>query len=188
MLNFSHGWVSGQSFKPVAAIQTMVATRDGTRAVNSSTRARQIEDYNLAQTLSRHPFGTGLGHPYDEVTKGPDISRDFALYRYIPHNSVLWLMMAGGPLGFFLLWTLFVVGIYLAARSCRCASTAHDRMAALGALCAQLLFVVQAWGDMGTQNWSTTWLVAAALAVSGRLAVATGAWPLPAAVAEAVPC
>jgi hypothetical protein len=172
------GWGStAPAFKPVAAIRTLVATKDGSRAADSSTRSREIENFNLAQTLRRHPLGLGLGHAYDEVVKGPDISRDFALYRYIPHNSVLWMMAAGGPLGFFLLWSLFVVGIYLAARSYRHAASATDRMASLSALCALLLFLVQAFGDMGTQSWSTTWLVAAALAVSGRLALETGAWP-----------
>src|SRR5439155_17948960 len=128
-------------------------------------------------TLRLHPLGMGLGQPYEEVVKGPDISQSFALYRYIPHNSILWMMMAGGPLGFFLLWSPFVVGMYLAARAHRLARTPRERLAALSALCAQILFLVQAYGDMGTQNWSTTWLMAAALAVSGKLAVTTGAWP-----------
>ena len=187
-LYLAAGWGStAAAFKPVVAIRTLVATKDGSRAEDSSTRSRQIENFNLAQTLWQHPLGTGLGHPYEEVVKGPDISKSFALYRYIPHNSVLWMMTAGGPLGFFLLWSLFVTGIYLAARSYRRAARPADRIAALAALCAQLLFLVQAWGDMGTQSWSTTWLVAAALAVSGRLAVATGAWPSPGSVESATP-
>ena len=146
--------------------------------LGASTHAREIENFNLSQTLRHHPLGTGLGHEYEEAEKGPDISGSFALYRYIPHNSVLWMLTAGGPLGFFLLWWLFVVGIFLAARSHRMARTPHDRSAALGALCAQLLFLIQAYGDMGTQSWSTAWLAAAALAVAGRLAVSTGAWPV----------
>jgi O-antigen ligase len=172
------GWTSSaQVFRPVASIRTIVATRDGDEAADSSTRSREIENYNLSQTLRQHPLGTGLGHEYEEVVKGPDISKDFALYRYIPHNSVLWLLSAAGPFGFFLLWSIFVVGIYLAARAHRMASTPEQRMAALGALAAQTLFVIQAWGDMGTQNWSTTWLLAAALAVAGRVSVETLAWP-----------
>jgi hypothetical protein len=103
------------------------------------------------------------------------------LYRYIPHNSVLWMLTVAGPVGFFLLWSMFWVGIYLAARALRLARRPDDRVAALAAICAQLLFLIQAFGDMGTQNWSTTWLVAAALTVAGRLAVSTGAWPAPAA-------
>jgi protein-S-isoprenylcysteine O-methyltransferase Ste14 len=87
------------------------------------------------------------------------------------------MMAAGGPVGFFLLWSLFVTGMFLAVRSHRMATTPLERMAAVGAACALLLFLVQAWGDMGTQNWSTTWLVSAALAVAGKISISTGAWP-----------
>jgi len=38
-------------------------------------------------------------------------------------------------------------------------------------------FAVQAWADMGTESLSITLLVAWALAASGKLARATGAWP-----------
>ncbi|GAC1345403.1 MAG: hypothetical protein NVSMB23_21510 [Myxococcales bacterium] len=173
------GWSSpGAAFKPVAALRTLVATRDGGRAADASTHSREIENFNLLQTVQRHPLGTGLGHGYDEVVKGPSIASDFALYRYIPHNSVLWMLSVGGPIGFFLLWSPFVVGIYLAARAHRLARRPLDRVAALASVAAQLLFLVQAYGDMGTQSWSTAWLVAAALAVAGKLALSTGAWPL----------
>jgi hypothetical protein len=167
------GWeTDALVFKPVASIRTvMEAEKD------SSTRSREIENFNLSRTLRMHPLGMGLGRPYEEVEKGPDISGAFALWRHIPHNSVLWMMAAGGPLGFPLLWAPFLVGMYLAARSHRFARTPLERMSALGAMCSLLLFLIQAYGDMGTQNWSTTWLVAAALAVAGRSAVANGAWP-----------
>jgi hypothetical protein len=173
------GWGSeAGAFKPVASLRTIVASdQRATTGADSSTRAREIENFNLSRTLRQHPWGTGLGHEYEEVVKGPDIAQDFAQYRYIPHNSVLWMLSVGGPVGFFLLWSLFATGIYLAARAHRLARSADERMAALAAISAQLLFLIQAFGDMGTQNWSTTWLVAAALTVSGKLAIATGAWP-----------
>lgn len=174
------GWGStAPAFKPVAAIRTVVSPdrRVEEAGADSSTRAREIENFNLSRTLREHPLGRGLGHPYVEAVKGPDISHEFALYRYIPHNDVLWMLTAGGPLGFFLLWSLFATGIFLAARSYRFASTPLHRCAAIASLCAQALFLIQAWGDMGTQNWSAAWLVAAALASAGRLAVETRAWP-----------
>jgi hypothetical protein len=168
------GWGSStEAFKPVASIRTIVAANDNEHGASESTRSREIENFNLSQTLRHHPAGTGLGQEYDEVVKGPDISQDFPLYRYVPHNSVLWLMSMAGPFGFFLLWSMFGVGTYLAARAYRHAIDPGDRAAALIAACAQLLFLIQAYGDMGTQSWSTTWLVAAALAVSGKLAVST---------------
>ena len=179
------GWQSdAPAFKPVAAARTVISPRRTVQraGADSSTGAREIENFNLSQTLRLHPLGTGLGHPYEEAIKGPDISADFALYRYIPHNEVVWMLTAGGPIGFFLLWSLFVVGIYLAARSHRFARTPVERCAALASLCAQVMFVIQAWGDMSTQSWSAVWLASAALAAAGALAVRTGAWS-PAAVA-----
>src|SRR5205823_14279352 len=92
------GWGSPASvFRPVAAIRSMVAADKSAHGADESTESREIENYNLSQTLRRHPLGTGLGHEYEEVVRGPDISSSFALYRYIPHNSVLWLMSAAGP-------------------------------------------------------------------------------------------
>jgi hypothetical protein len=180
------GWSSDAVlFKPVASIRTII-TPKGTSSAVESTRARKIENFNLSRTLRMHPLGLGLGHPYEEVKKGPDISHLFPLYRYLPHNSVLFMMMAGGPLGFFFLWGPFVVGMYLAARAHRFARNPLERVAALAAFCAQLLFLIQAYGDIGTRNWSTTWLVAAAMAVSGKLALANGAWPSRVAAPELV--
>jgi hypothetical protein len=174
------GWESpAVAFKPVAAIRTLVSPDKSVEkaGADTSTRARDIENFNLSQTLRQHPIGTGLGQPYVEAIKGPDISKAFELYRYIPHNDVLWMLTAGGPVGFLLLWSLFLTGIFLAARSHHLARTPLHRCAAAVSVCAQVLFLIQAWGDMGTQNWSAAWLMAAALASSGRLAVETGAWP-----------
>jgi hypothetical protein len=180
------GWSSDAAiFKPVASIRTIVNPRNVEEAgSDSSTRWRDIENFNLAETMRAHPLGTGLGHQYLEVVKAPDISTEFALYRYIPHNSVLWTMTAAGPAGFVVLWSLFVVAMYLAARSLRMSRTPLERISALGALSALLLFLIQAWGDVGMQNWSTTWLTAAAIAVAHNLALSTGAWPMPFSLPE----
>ena len=175
------GWMSADPlFKPVRAIRTMVAPKENAAATDaSSTQWRRIENFNLSRTLRAHPLGIGLGHEYEQFARGADISEHFALYRYVPHNSVLWMMTAGGPIGFFLLWMPLAVGIFFCARAHRLAQTPVQRMAALASICAVVLFIVQAYGDMGTQTWSTTWLLAAALAVAGRLAAVTGGAPAP---------
>jgi hypothetical protein len=181
------GWSSDAAiFKPVASIRTIVSPRNVEEAgSDSSTRWRDIENFNLSQTMLAHPLGTGLGHEYVEAVKAPDISTEFALYRYIPHNSILWTMTAAGPAGFVVLWSLFLVAMYLAARSLRMSRTPLERISALGSLSALLLFFIQSWGDMGTQNWSATWLAAAAIAVAHNLALSTGAWPMPFSLPEA---
>jgi O-antigen ligase/polysaccharide polymerase Wzy-like membrane protein len=159
-------------FKPAAKIMSVITQKD------NSSSMRGIEDYNLVATLKGHAvFGTGWGHEYNEVTKAIDISTSFEQYRYIAHNSVLWLIAIGGYAGFTLMWLPFVVSIFLATRSYRFARTVNERSAAAVALAVILSFLIQAWGDMGMQGWSVSFLVAAAIATTGKLAFATGAWP-----------
>lgn len=170
----SAGWNSRLAmFRPVQSIRTMMETEDDT-----SSQSRDIENYNLAQTLKSSPLlGVGLGHPYLEIVRGPPIESQFALYRYIPHNSVLWLLSAGGLIGFTALWSVFVVGAYLSARAFRHASEPLDRAAGLTCLCTILLYAIQAYGDMGTQSWATNLMLASAFVVAGQLAIRVGAWP-----------
>jgi hypothetical protein len=159
-------------FSPAAKIMSVIRQKD------ASSSMREIEDYNLIATLRGHAlFGTGWGHEYNEVSKAIDISGSFGQYRYIAHNSVLWLISIGGYFGFTLMWLPFVTAIFLATRSYRFARTSDERIAASVALAAILSFLLQAWGDMGMQGWTVAFLGAAAIATSGKLALATGAWP-----------
>ena len=67
------GWESpAAAFKPVAAIRTLISPDERTEQVgaDTSTRARDIENFNLSQTLREYPLGTGLGQPYREHHRG----------------------------------------------------------------------------------------------------------------------
>lgn len=168
------GWSShSRVFAPVATLRSMVEANE-----DASTRSREIENYNLSRTLAAAPiFGQGFGHEYVEVVKGPDVARAFSLYRFIPHNSVLWLLSVGGLVGFALLLQFFGVGVYLAARAHRSGSAPELRAASSVCLGAVLVFLVQCFGDMGTQSWTTVSLLAVSVAVAGKLAVQAQAYP-----------
>jgi hypothetical protein len=145
---------------------------------DASSATRDIENYNLLQTLKGNKLlGSGWGHEYKEVSKAYDISKFFAQYKYIAHNNVLWLWTIGGPVGFTFIWLPLVLGFFFARRSYLFAASPMDRAAALAVLGVLVSFVIEAWGDMGTQSMNCTMLAAAAIAVSGKLATATGAWP-----------
>jgi len=167
------GWHStSRVFKPVQAISSIFSKDD------RSTGTRDIEDYNLVTTLKRSPLiGSGFGHEYVEVVKADDISTLFPLYRYIGHNSVLWLWSIGGLLGFSAFWFFMMAGVFLAARSYKLASTVSDRVAALSVVGVIVVYELQAFGDMGVINWTSVWILMAAMAVVSKLATATGAWP-----------
>jgi hypothetical protein len=159
-------------FTPGSMVVSVLQQKD------ASSETRDIENYNLLQTLKQNKLlGSGWGHEYNEVSKADDISKFFAQYRYIAHNNILWLWTIGGFLGFTLIWSPIILGFFLARRSYLFARTKMDRAAAMAALGILVSFVIEAWGDMGTQSMNCMLLVAAAIAVSGKLATSTGAWP-----------
>jgi hypothetical protein len=167
------GWRSTSAvFAPAHMLATMTSKED------RSSGTRDVENYNLVQTLKVRPIlGWGFGHEYLEYSRADNISQFFALYRYIGHNSVLWLWTVGGLVGFALFWSLLVVAVYFSARAFGMARRTVDRTAALVAMAVVVAFMAQAYGDMGLQSWTGIFLLAAALASSSQLAVAVGAWP-----------
>jgi hypothetical protein len=159
-------------FRPVQGLLSVGSTQD------SSSGTRDIENFNLIITLKAGPLiGSGFGHEYIEMIKADDITEFFAQYRYIAHNSVLWLWSIGGLLGFTGFWALLLVTVFFAARGLRVAQRPDDRAAGLCCLCSVVLYMNQAWGDMGVQAWPSVLIVCLGITVSGKLAVATGSWP-----------
>lgn len=159
-------------FKPVGAISTMFGKHEDT-----SSEMRDIENYNLVQTLRTDPvLGTGWGHEYEEVSHAISIEKIFPQYRYIPHNSVLGLLAFTGLIGFALVWQLFIVAVFFHAISIRAAPTTRMRTAAVVGLTAIITFVLQMWGDMGWNTLLADAVLAASLGVAGRLPILAGAW------------
>jgi len=159
-------------FAPAASVWSVTRQKDG------SSITRDIENFNLIVTLHAHPLvGSGWGHEYVEQVKADDISKFFPQYRYIAHNSVLWLWSIGGLAGFALLWWPLVTGVFLATRAHWLARTSAERTGAYAALAVFTTYVIQAWADMGTESWTTNGLLACAVAIAAKLATTTGAWP-----------
>ncbi len=169
------GWQLPHSriFAPVRIARTV-----SDPSIDRSTLYRAIENWNQAMSIAESPIlGRGFGHGFSEFIKGDDISTIFKLYRLEPHNAVLGLLLFGGLPGFFAIWSLLAVGIFLAARAHRFAVLPEDRAAALSALAVVVICVLQTYGDMGQYSQQYPIYLALALTVAGRLAVRTGAWP-----------
>ncbi len=151
-------------FLPVQSLVTVNSEDD------SSTLSRDIENYNLAQTIRESsPLGTGFGHEYDEQVAGPDISVAFPQYRYLPHNSTLGLLAFGGVFGFAAVWMPFVIGMGGVVR------VRHHRSPAVGAAGfwmagAVIAHAMMAWGDIGLQSMLNGLLVALACGFGVRFA------------------
>jgi hypothetical protein len=174
LLYLAAGWSSeGGIFSPVQTIRSVIDSK-----ADASTEWRDLENYDLFFTMRQAPIlGTGYGHGYIEVVHLPAISQAYALYRFIPHNSILGLLAYGGLVGFVALWSPLIVGVFLAARAARRAERPIDRAEAIAACAAIVVYEVHCYGDMGLGTWTSVFTVAPALAVAAQLAVATGAWP-----------
>ena len=175
LLYVAAGWSSGAGWaKPVQTLKSVAQSSD------DSAKTRDIENYNLVQTMKQRVLlGAGFGHEYDEQVVAYDISHVFEAYRYVPHNSLLGLYAAGGALGFTAFWSFTVVGVFLAVRGARRASTALDRLACLVAVAAVVQYGVAAWGDMGLQSWMAALVLSSSLGLAAQIATRTGAWPGP---------
>lgn len=163
------GWTSSSSlFAPVRVVRSIQDSK-----TDGSTMDRDVENYNLVSTFSQNRIlGTGLGQPYDEIIRGDDISHLFAAYRFVPHNSVLWLWAAGGLIGFTAIWMAFSVPLYVAARAFRLTVSAERRALCLVIIAVLEVFVLQCWGDMGFGEPKAIFLVGAAWGLAAQLSQA----------------
>jgi hypothetical protein len=86
-------------------------SKGDSRAANSNLY-REYEDYDLKYTAKENPLGLGFGReflqPKPLVSVFPQILAHDQYYNYIPHNTIYWIWVDLGPIGFFSLW--FLIG------------------------------------------------------------------------------
>jgi O-antigen ligase len=159
------GWNSEATiFRPVSIVRSVIEQDD------TSSQTRDIENYNLIYTLKHHPvLGSGFGHEYMEKVQGNRVDQFFAQYRFIAHNSILWLLSLAGGVGFALIWACLPTAVLIGLITFRASPADGDRLVAFSAIAAVLCFVVQAWGDMGLQSWMGTLLVASLTGAAGAI-------------------
>jgi O-antigen ligase len=168
------GWNrSGPVFAPIRTLRSVADT-----SVDRSAYWREVENWNIAMTIRDRPLlGSGLGAGYVEYMKNDDISNIFAEYREWPHNTVLGQLMLLGLVGFVATWSLFAVALFLCVRSYWMATNGRQRVAALGCAGAIVACHLLAYGDTGAHYPQYKIFMALALALGGKLAIETGAWP-----------
>jgi hypothetical protein len=159
-------------FKPARQMMSVSSQDD------RSSGTRDIENFNLIWTIKPNKvLGAGWGHEYVEFVRADDISQYFGQYRFIAHNSVLWLFTVGGLVGFTIMWMPVVIGIFFARRAYTFARSSLERSTAALSLVMLTTYMMQAWGDMGVMGLTSTLTAALAIAMSAKLCVMTGAFP-----------
>lgn len=110
---------------------------------------RDIENLDLKYTERQSPIiGWGFGRPFlQPQIPLPNIAGLDPYYLYIPHNTLYWIWMRLGPLGYVALW--YLVAIFI-VRSGIMARTLRDpdlRFVAIFAIGAMLMEIPLAYGD-----------------------------------------
>lgn len=109
---------------------------------------RVTENHDLKFTEQQNPIlGLGFGKAF--LTPWPlvDISADDQYYLFIPHNTVYWLWMRLGPIGYLIFW--FLIGSVI-VRGCMIVRTMKDpylRMVGIYSVSLIFMEVVVAFAD-----------------------------------------
>lgn len=170
---FVVGWGSKAKFFKGAQIARSVVEP----STDASSLWREIENYDILFTFRQSPIlGHGYGHPFWEIIPLPHVGYD--LERYCPHNSILGLWAFAGYFGFTAFALLWASGAFFGMRAYRAAKNPIDRTAAVLATGSVIIYMIQCYGDMGLGAWTGVYLMAPSIALAGKLAVDTGAYPL----------
>lgn len=140
------------------AIKSVIATDQVSERDASSNVYRAIENYNLVFTVRSEPLmGVGFGMPFYQPWPLPDLSF-FVFYEYIPHNSIVWIWLKAGYLGFVML--LFVIAVTLRAGigAALRLPFGNGLAVTVGALTYVVMYLVFAYVDIAWDPRSTLFL------------------------------
>jgi O-antigen ligase len=167
---------------PAQAIKSAIVSQQPSERDQSSNDYRLLENQNIAATIRQHPLmGVGFGQKSLMAVPLPDLSRYFEWWEYITHNSVLWIWMKAGLVGYVAMLVLIGLAIVSGVR-------AVDRLPrdelGLVMLAATLYFVMHFMYACVDMSWDA----ASVVFVGTLMGVVNGAeWIAPAAVSRALP-
>lgn len=131
---------------------------------------RVAEDANILANFKTSPlFGIGLGIPMFVIFPMADISYIYPLWNYIPHNTLLWIGMRMGALGFAVFWGLVGMAIL---QACRQLATRKDPLlnaVAAFAVAAIVAEIIQGYSDLQLDSYRNLIVFGAILGLLNRL-------------------
>jgi O-antigen ligase len=127
----------------------------------SSNLYRVIESFDLWFTIRSAPLtGRGFGQQFLMPIPLPDISF-VEFWQFIPHNSILYMWIKLGFLGFVAMFFMFLRGVQSGSRSVLLARTGDDVATVFAGLSSVVMFVVFAYVDIAWDTRSTVFLAVA---------------------------
>ncbi|HEU5439931.1 MAG TPA: O-antigen ligase family protein [Ktedonobacterales bacterium] len=146
VLIFSHA--SGTFAEPARAIMATIHPSATDARDAASNLYRIYEDFDLKYTAKQSPvIGWGFGRPFLQPLVLPNILDLDPYYLYVPHNTIYWVMMRLGALGFFALW--YLIGA-LVVRGCQIARSLLDpylQLVAIYVVSVTFMEVILAYAD-----------------------------------------
>jgi O-antigen ligase len=142
----------------------------------SSNLYRQAEDANLLLTFRSSPIvGIGFGRPMLYAFHMVDISGLYPLWNYIPHNTLLWIGMRMGIVGYVTFFGLLAMAVLQACRVARDTRDILLRGVAIFAVVAIAMELAVGYVDLQLDLYRNLIFLGALLGVIHRLpAIARG--------------
>jgi O-antigen ligase len=154
---------------PAQAIRSVIAPSSASEADSLSDLYRYIENFDLNATIRSNPLlGLGFGRPFLQPIELPDIVSFFEFADYQPHNTILWIWIKTGLVGFIAF--MYMIGVAL-AQGMRAAVrvVASDEASVVAVLSSYLpMAVVVAFVEISGEA-ATTMLLGLALAMASTV-------------------
>jgi hypothetical protein len=131
---------------------------------------RVAEDANILANFKTSPlFGIGLGIPMFVIFPMADISYVYPLWNYIPHNTLLWIGMRMGALGFAVFWGLVGIAVLSASRQLATRKDPLLNTIAAFAVAAIVAEIIQGYSDLQLDSYRNLIVFGAVLGLLNRL-------------------
>ena len=148
---------SGAAFG-ARAVKTVFASSDISDRDSSSDLYRTIENFDLVNTIHSSPLtGVGFGKRFYQPAPLPDISF-FVFYQFIPHNSILWIWLKVGYLGFVAFLFLVAAAIRAGTRASLTLPSGDLLVVTVCALSFIVMFITFAYVDIAFDTKSCLFL------------------------------
>lgn len=152
--------------QPARAVRSIVSPDPRDEASNLY---RVLEAANIRQNIRDHPFtGVGFGHTYVFYYPLPDLSF-WRFWHYTAHNTMLWVWMDMGPLGFIAFLVLIATGIVYGVQVLRRSSKEPFAPIIVALVSGLIMVAVYSYVDLGLTSVRMSVFFGILLGVIGML-------------------
>lgn len=137
---------------------------------SSSNAYRALEAQNVKHNISLDPaLGSGYGKAMVLFVPVPDLTSIFSFWDLIPHNTILWVWMRLGFLGFVSFWFLVGRTLVEASLTARKLRAPYFQGLAVFTIAAVVAWLAEGVVDMGLTDFRETILIGTLIGLISRL-------------------